>query len=191
MTNYEDLTGRKFSYLSVTSEAPLYRSPKGKPYRMWNVRCDCGRTKIVRGASLRRGNVQTCALASCQFAHKLHTTKVTKPDAAFRQILGWYKVRSAKKHRTFSLNVADVKVLVVQDCHYCGRPPNNIARGDSWFSTMRYTGIDRIRNEDGYVPGNVLPCCSLCNTMKGILSHDQFVNHIKLLYLRLCAPQYL
>lgn len=40
------------------------------------------------------------------------------------------------------------------------------------------SGLDRIDSRKGYIPGNVVACCSTCNMMKGALSMDDFLSHI-------------
>jgi 5-methylcytosine-specific restriction endonuclease McrA len=63
-------------------------------------------------------------------------------------------------------------------CHYCGLPPYTVShrKKDQAFV---YTGIDRVDNEKGYTPDNVVPCCGVCNFMKGKLGLEQFLAQIK------------
>ncbi len=52
-----DLTGMKFGKLLV-----LERSANDKRgYPQWLCRCDCGRTKVILGNSLRRGITKSCS----------------------------------------------------------------------------------------------------------------------------------
>ncbi len=51
-----DLTGQRFDRLLVTSYS--HSSKAWKTY--WNVLCDCGKTKVVWGSSLKRGEVRSC-----------------------------------------------------------------------------------------------------------------------------------
>lgn len=41
-------------------------------------------------------------------------------------------------------------------------------------------GIDRVDNDKGYVPGNVSPCCWVCNIAKGTMSLDEWAEMVKL-----------
>jgi 5-methylcytosine-specific restriction endonuclease McrA len=58
--------------------------------------------------------------------------------------------------------------LVKQPCAYCGAPPSNVeyppGRPDL---AIRLSGTDRVDSSRAYVPGNIVPCCSDCNTKKG------------------------
>ncbi len=40
-----------------------------------------------------------------------------------------------------------------------------------------YNGIDRVNNEMGYEPLNVVPCCQECNFAKCKMSKDEFITH--------------
>ena len=59
----------------------------------------------------------------------------------------------------------DIVGLIQQACHYCGCAP-------VWPAVV---GIDRKDNNQGYVYGNCLPCCSQCNYMKGTLNYATFL----------------
>ncbi len=52
--------------------------------------------------------------------------------------------------------------LFNQPCDYCG-------------DQDALNGVDRIDNSQGYIPGNVVPCCSVCNTMKKKMTKDEFL----------------
>ncbi len=67
------------------------------------------------------------------------------------------KVRFAatKRKIAFDISLEDFLVLIKLPCFYCsGALPE--AGG----------GLDRIDNEKGYMLGNVVPCCTRCNTMR-------------------------
>jgi len=64
-----DLTGKKFGLLTVLSRAENYTIPTGT-YPMWNVVCECGTHKIVRGQFLRGGTTRSCGCRSGR--HGLH-----------------------------------------------------------------------------------------------------------------------
>ena len=57
-SNLIDLTGQRFGSLLVIQREGVdrYKNPT------WTVRCDCGRTKVVRGFSLR-GGLSSCGCA--------------------------------------------------------------------------------------------------------------------------------
>lgn len=59
----KDLTGLKFGKLTVLHEADEpYRSPQGKPTRMWICKCECGTEVTVRQNALTasKGGTRSC-----------------------------------------------------------------------------------------------------------------------------------
>ena len=56
----EDLIGRRFGRLIVTGQAEDHVQPNGVHVAMWNCDCDCGKKKIISGASLNNGRALSC-----------------------------------------------------------------------------------------------------------------------------------
>ncbi len=54
------------------------------------------------------------------------------------------------------------RLLAQRCCMYCNAPSN---------------GIDRVENDLGYTVENCVPCCYMCNFMKGRLSLREFALH--------------
>lgn len=50
--------------------------------------------------------------------------------------------------------------------------------GEDRGQDYAYNGIDRMDNSKGYVDGNVLPCCSICNHAKHVMNYDDFISWI-------------
>jgi hypothetical protein len=66
--------------------------------------------------------------------------------------------------------------ITSEDCHYCGCVPNMVNRGAGRSSgEYIYNGIDRVDNAQGYLMGNVVPCCSVCNHAKKNMSYGEFM----------------
>lgn len=81
----------------------------------------------------------------------------------------WYGYRGNARTRglEMQLSKAAFKGLVVRACHYCG------------IMGAPYNGIDRVDNALGYVEGNCVPCCSICNQWKRAMSAEAFIGHAK------------
>ena len=58
------------------------------------------------------------------------------------------------------LTLEEYVAISHQACHYCGDSPA--------------LGIDRINSKLGYVEGNMLPACGICNRAKHMLTIDEF-----------------
>lgn len=57
---FEDLTGKRFSMLTVLYRTNDYIQPSGQHKRMWHCRCDCGIECDIRAADLKSGNTKSC-----------------------------------------------------------------------------------------------------------------------------------
>lgn len=93
--------------------------------------------------------------------------------------------RNALKHRrVFELSIEDVKEITSRDCYYCGDPPSQVSKAShekskNGFSVYVYTGMDRVKNEEGYTKENVVTCCIKCNRMKHKLGQNEFFEHVR------------
>lgn len=76
---------------------------------------------------------------------------------------GRLRRRAAAQGRDVSISRAEYAALVAQPCFYCGGPLPEIGYG-----------LDRIDSSLGYAPGNVRPCCDICNKAKRDLPEDVF-----------------
>ena len=71
--------------------------------------------------------------------------------------------------------------LSQQNCFYCNVAPIN-KKIYTWHRNKEnkqdylftYNGIDRVNNNSGHIPGNVVPCCIFCNKAKLDRSIDDF-----------------
>jgi hypothetical protein len=83
----------------------------------------------------------------------------------------YYKNRSAAKQRGLEFNITMEEYVSFQNCkcQYCG-------------DNMKVIGLDRVDNNIGYVSGNVVPCCSICNKMKNNMNINDFYKHIERIY---------
>lgn len=69
-----------------------------------------------------------------------------------------------------NLSLEDFSGIVATPCAYCGESEKRI-------------GIDRIDNTKDYTKENSAPCCKTCNYMKKTMSVQDFINHIKKIFL--------
>lgn len=82
-------------------------------------------------------------------------------------ILMRYKSSARERGYDFSLSTNEFNELLFANCHYCGEETAN--------------GVDRKDSNIGYYSYNVVPCCKICNYMKGTNSYSDFINHIALI----------
>lgn len=90
-----------------------------------------------------------------------------------------YKHSAKKRGYAFELEFPDFVTLMLGFCAYCGREPYvekyvTEARRSVWHEgqTIKLHGIDRVDNTQGYVKGNVVTCCTICNFAKRDMTLD-------------------
>ena len=74
------------------------------------------------------------------------------------------KTGAKQRNKELQITLDQFKELWDQKCFYC----NDI---------VTTAGLDRIDSSKGYVLGNVVRCCELCNRAKNILSVEDFISH--------------
>ena len=146
----------------------------------WLCLCDCGRKREALTEDLRGGEVTNCCNSECEFHRPVRLENPT--EGSFRSLLRNYRRNAKNKGREFKLTNEEFKRLTSSNCRYCGDVPNK-----QWFyvklnhtKTMPYifNGVDRVDSDRGYIIGNCVPCCKICNSMKLDLTVDGFINHI-------------
>lgn len=144
--------GQRFGALTVVRVHP------GGPNRPRSIecRCDCGRDYFVASVRLNRGEVKRCFQCA--------PWRRTPEEIAFRRRLHGYRASAERKSLPFEFTDDEFRKFYEASCIYCGASP---ARG-----------IDRKDNNLGYVRGNGVPCCSLCNYAKRNLTIFEFLNWV-------------
>lgn len=114
---------------------------------------------------------------------RAHLTRIhagnKKPEAARNRILRNYKLNAKYRGLVFDVPPQEFDRLIASNCFYCGDPPSNVVTGYA----LRYSGIDRVQNECGYIAGNCVACCRVCNDMKGTLSYHEFLERVRRVYM--------
>lgn len=182
MGKFIDLTGQKISKWTIKSLSHV----KNKTL-YWNCVCNCGTVRKVDGSSLRRKKSTSCG---CQ--HKKILTNNTfaaknKGDSGANALYSNYKGGAKRRGLEFSLTKEHFLKLTKQACFYCRSLPSSsiVNHGPGMkirnieHSRYIFNGIDRVDNTIGYTENNVVPCCKLCNLMKGTASMEEFINHCK------------
>lgn len=152
--------------------------PENAKYSHWTVveattgtlgkticRCKCGDIRPVLTRNLISGKSRQCM----RCAGKARPKPVRTPPgyANKRNVFYVYQKKAADRGFAFELSQDELLELTQQDCTYCGAPPGNRmylkhCNGPAFV----YNGIDRQDSTQGYVAGNVVPCCRQCNVAK-------------------------
>ena len=165
--NRKDITGRKYGNLTVIE----YSHTNEKRQAIWNCVCICGNTKQVSYHDLNCGDYKSCG---CKQGTN-HGLSFGKSAEKF--VLLRYK--QGAKQRNIEWKISDDLALRLfqLDCFYCGKPPSQEKKVSSRGKYV-YNGIDRVDNSKGYIEGNVVPCCGVCNKAKSDKSYAEFKSWI-------------
>jgi DNA-binding transcriptional ArsR family regulator len=163
--------GERFGYVRVIAVAPPQKTYKGHLESRCVVECHCGVQKEVFSYNLRSGNTRTCGC-------KIH---LTNRDTPYIRIFHGYLSGARMRGLSMELSLAQVKFIVSLPCFYCGEAPlNNLTGRKHGRSTqktvLKYNGIDRVDSQQGYMTGNVLPACHMCNRAKSDSAISDFVS---------------
>lgn len=164
----KDLQKQRFGKLTVRTQTdrPMNSNRRGL---YWLCDCDCGNHHIVLGADLRNSTVQSCGCLH----REVHKQRRLPPGrSSLNRHLRTYKYCAQKRGLEWELGRLEFEAIVKRVCFYCDAEPSNAIRESS--GTFYYNGIDRYNNELGYVAGNCVPCCKVCNLAKNNQSIEQF-----------------
>lgn len=105
--------------------------------------------------------------------------------STIREIFRDYARRAKDRGYDFQLSQEEFTAIIKQICHYCGAEPRYVKnKGRRSKRGAFVNGIDRVNNKEGYIHGNILPCCSSCNFLKGKLELKEFYAKIETIYKR-------
>ena len=151
MPEFIDITGHRYGRWTVVSYAG-----KKSTRTAWNVLCDCGKSAVVTGNSLRKAHSQSCGCLHIERATEASTTHGMSPGWRLKN--GWnptYNSWRAAKARCENPNDRGYPNYGGRGIRMCKEWSESFA---AFLADMgeRPAGktIDRIDNERGYEPGN-------------------------------------
>jgi hypothetical protein len=171
----KDRKGERYGMISVVSFA---ESRKNKAY--WNVICDCGVTKIVRGEDLPRNKHVSCGCKKKLWRPK---STLTGAESPFWQGIGsiskdkfcGIRIRALRKKIPFTITHEYISELYEEQEGKCALTGIKLTvASNSRVSDGTYS-LDRIDSSKGYIPGNVQWIHKELNSMKMAMSQDRFV----------------
>jgi len=171
-----DLTGRVFGELTVLS---MLEERGRRGAIQWSCRCSCGNTHSVLSGDLTGGRIQSCG---CSRKRK------SRHDAIVKNQYNQLKHRHCSKGFLIQelISFELFKKLSYTPCYYCGAASSKKLK-DNFGSThkiylsdtvIHVNGIDRVDSSKGYVNGNVVSCCGVCNSMKRETPLEEFKAHV-------------
>lgn len=154
----EDILGTRYGKLFVVDMLP----GRYKGNIRYLCKCDCSKWHITTKGILKyKGR-------SCGCSKRADNSELTM----WRREIKEFRRQAHSRKIEVTLTDAQIKETMSQDCTYCLSTPSEK------FTKLVRNGIDRIRNEDGYILGNVTPSCFNCNRMKYTMSQHDFLTHV-------------
>jgi len=162
--HFIDLSGQQIGKWEVQRLDDIKTKSEGDAY--WFCQCSCGDVFSVLGRSLRKGISNGCR--ACR--------KSGAGSGPKNYVLTCYKYNARQRKIPWKISNEFFFELTQQNCHYCGASPSMISkmRGKKQTYLFFHNGVDRVDNFKGYVEGNVVSCCKICNNAKGTLSITEF-----------------
>lgn len=165
--------GEQFNRLTCLGDSTDNSYGKTRKSRSVPCLCQCGTFKLVSVSKLVSGKTKSCGCLAREVASVIR--KNPKGVTALNTLVSTY-VKSAKdRGHNFELSVQDCDKLFTSNCYYCGTEPTQFLKRNPDYLC---NGIDRVDNKCGYIIGNTVSCCGICNRMKYNLDLDVFINHI-------------
>jgi len=162
-----DITGKRFGELVVLHRVKDRIS--GTKWEVWyRVKCDCGRSKSMRGYLLRQDRVHQCGHRPGNFRHGASLT------VEYR-MWGMAKNRAKEKGLKFNIQFTDIKIP-----KFCPLLQIPIFRKKRSFGyNPNSPSLDRKIPRKGYIKGNIWVISKRANAMKNDGSYKDWK---KLLY---------
>jgi len=165
-----DIVGKKFGRLKVIS---FSCTDKGSSY--WNVKCDCGKEKVVQGKSLVRHKIVSCG---CYNQGK-EWEGVGDLSKSY-----WSKIANEAKKRKleFSVSMEYTWDLFLRQNKRCALSGRELIMDKHYGSSKskitkspQNASLDRVDSQLGYVEGNVQWLHRTINRMKWDLDEKEFI----------------
>ncbi len=173
-----NVLGKRFGKLVVLAETPM-TNKAGSP--LYECICDCGGTAYRAAPKLLASNCPSCA--ACKEAHNKGKPRKEAGESGLNTLYCSYRKGAQARNYVFELTKEDVRSITTQPCFYCGAAPSRVTYGSTGFTKdhggFLSNGIDRVDNNIGYTKDNSVPCCHVCNYMKGVQSLPDFVAHCR------------
>lgn len=174
--DYSYLVGEKYNELKILNVLPITHGERLKVECL----CDCGNVVTKTFKQVKNNHVKTCGhyKKSCFKNGGKYRRRSSPEEVLFNSLFRSYKYSARDRAVEFHLTETQFKVLIEQNCHYCGAPPQQIVKVHYLNETLTYTGVDRMINSLGYINENCVPCCKVCNRGKSNMDYCDFINYI-------------
>lgn len=141
----------------------------------------CG--KVCTSHSSRVLDSQT---RSCGCLMRVRPARTSPGETGLNELYRTYKKEAVYRSLEFNLSFVSFQTFTSSVCFYCGSTPSMRRVGSRGsredYGAYLYNGLDRVDNAIGYHEHNVVACCKVCNSAKGIMTLDEFLMWIQKVY---------
>lgn len=162
----------------------------------WKYLCKCGNSGTVNGYRWSGSRcIKSCGCLNGQIVAEANKKRRNPQKASINLSFTLYE-HSTRNRGLSCLTREEWEKIVFLPCHYCGeiderqrspsRKPKNkyseLTKEEENEYTLSINGIDRIDRTKGYIEGNCVPCCRMCNIMKNGYSVEELKQRVKRIY---------
>lgn len=154
----------------------------------WLFICECGNKKEIPLSRVKKGDTKSCGCLISETSKKtilkLHVSnKLPIGESSFNALFQSYKKAAKRRDLIFELSEKEFRDLTQKNCYYCGSEPYSKYRASiDKNNYFLYNGVDRVKNNIGYVLENCVPCCKFCNSAKLKETKEDFLDWVKKIY---------
>lgn len=189
MGKLKNIIGNKYGRLTVIKML----DEKGNHGQLkYLCKCDCGKSHIVTGESLRSGKSKSCGCLKKEFIEKNKFKRnMDRENAMLKVQYSHIKRRNTSKGFVDIISFNDFCKLSMMKCYYCDAEYSRVIedrycemkeKGKISDTILKINGLDRVDSSKGYTIDNVVPCCATCNTAKNKMTQKEFKEWIKTVY---------
>jgi hypothetical protein len=146
----------------------------------YEVSCTvCNKNFIAEGNDIKSGKIKSCG---CLRSKHMIDKARPKVDSLLSSVYNDYKNKARTREIEFDLTREDFLKFALNNCFYCNSEPMNTKKLRVWEETVKYNGVDRVNNLEGYHIDNCVSCCTICNQAKHRLDVNYFLNWVERVY---------
>lgn len=174
-----DITGQRFGKLVALCFSHTQKFPSGQTRRMWKLKCDCGNLVVKNMRDLRASDTKSCGCESYK-SNRPSYNRLSLGESSFKGLFRRYQKRAEKLNVPWLLSADEFMSITKKNCYYCNvEPKQKMLTHASSFGSYIYNGIDRLDGKLGYVEGNVVAACGICNRSKNDMDLERFLQWIE------------
>lgn len=147
--------------------------------------CLCGNSVLNKSLGHlheTKNRKPTRRCTKCAYKETGKSARISTIEPNKKRVFSGYKNSAKLRKINWSISYETFLNFIEGECVYCGRSNLSYLQPPTispWSIEYRYTGIDRVDSNKGYIMGNIQTCCKTCNYAKLQMSDEEFWSWIK------------